>query len=76
MTVTAQMMNKGEFKLVQARTGADDVRIEYWLGVNGNGACLRLLHRNDLVTTSHVHDSHRIEDWLARYEYEMARDEG
>jgi hypothetical protein len=69
MATKAQMMGKGEFVLVQTLTGEDDVRIEYWLGVSGNGACLRLIYRNGLVTISHVHDPRRIEDWLAGYEY-------
>jgi hypothetical protein len=45
-----QMMGKGEFRLVQTRTGYDDVRIEYWLGVSGNGACLRLVYPDGLVS--------------------------
>jgi hypothetical protein len=73
MATTAQMMSKREFRLVQTRTGEDDVRIEYWLGVSGNGACLRMIHRDGLVTISHVHDPRRIEDWLARYKYELER---
>jgi hypothetical protein len=67
----AQLMGKGTFKLMRTLTGYDDVRIEYWLGVNNNGACLRLVYPDGLVTISHVHDPRRIEDWLARYEYEL-----
>jgi hypothetical protein len=73
MAVTAQLMGKGTFKLMRTLTGYDDVRIEYWLGVSGNGACLRPVYPDGLVTISHVHDSRQIEDWLARYEYHAER---
>jgi hypothetical protein len=71
MATKAQMMGKGKFRLVQTQTVEDDVQIEYWLGVSGNGACLRMIHRDGLVTISHVYDPRRIDDWLARYEYPL-----
>jgi hypothetical protein len=73
MATKAKIMGKGWFKLVRGWTTDDGFTVEYWLGVSGNGACLRTVNPDGLVMTSHVHDPRRIENWLAGYEYEMER---
>jgi hypothetical protein len=69
VTTTAEMMRKGQFQLVQTWTDDDDTKIEYWLGIFDNGACLRTINPDGTVTISHSNNPQTIIDTLARSGY-------
>jgi hypothetical protein len=55
MAMVVKMMGLGEFELAQ-EWDDDGVRIEYWLGVSNNGACVRVVNPDGTMTITHHHD--------------------
>jgi len=49
----ARMMDRGMFTLFHAWDAGDEWRVEYWRGIEGNGACLRVLHAGDALRIVH-----------------------
>jgi hypothetical protein len=65
MAMVVKLLGLGEFELVQ-EWDDDGVRIEYWLGVSNNGACVRVVNPDGTMTITHHNDKNAAMLALAR----------
>lgn len=49
----ARMMDRGTFTLFHAWGIGEGFSVEYWRGIDNNGACLRTLHDGQMVSITH-----------------------
>jgi hypothetical protein len=55
MAMVVKLLGLGEFELAQEWEN-DGIRVQYWLGVSNNGACVRVVNPDGTMTITHHYD--------------------
>jgi hypothetical protein len=67
----APMMDRGTFALFHAWTTEDDWRVEYWRGIQCNGAVIRKLCAGRMISMTHHNSPGEAIRWLGLQGYNI-----